>query len=110
MLFLTLILRCYLIGAFIVFLVFLQSFLRDKTTPKNHKGSWKVLGLAAIFWPIVVPLACLERHLKKSSGKAHRDGSLQVESGNDVPAQPKKDNVIYLHHYSRKPSTLITGN
>ena len=106
MLFLTLILRCYVVAAFIVFLVFLQSFLRDKTTPKHHKGSWKVLGLAAIFWPIVVPLACLERHLKKSSEKAQRDDSLEVEQWDDVPVQPKKDNVIYLHRYSKKPPTF----
>ncbi len=104
MLFLTLILRCYIIVAFVVFLVFLLSFLQDKTTRKNHKGSWKVLGLAAIFWPIVVPLACLERHLKKSSAKT--DDSLEVEEWNDVPAQPKKDNVIYLHRYSKKPPTF----
>lgn len=106
MLFLTLILRCYLVMAFVVFLVFLQSFLRDKTTPKNHKGSWIVLGLAAIFWPIVVPLAGLERHLKKSSEKAQRDVSVEIDKWDDVPAQPKKDNVIYLHRYSKKPHTF----
>ena len=106
MLFLTLILRCYLIGAFVVFLVFLQSFLRDKTTQNNHKASWKALGLVAIFWPIVVPFACVERFFKNFSEKAHKDDSLEVKKRNDVPVQPKKDNVIYLHRYSKKPSTF----
>lgn len=106
MLFLTLILRCYVIAAFVIFMVFLQSFLRDKTTPKNHISSWKALGLIAIFWPIIVSLAGLERYLNKASNHTKKSDTLQIEKQNDIPNRAKNDNVIYLNHDSKKPSTL----
>lgn len=107
MLFLTLVLRCYIVGALIVFTVFLQSFWRDKTTPKNHIGSWKVLGLATIFWPIVVPLACLERYLTNASKNNMKQGhTFDVQNCNPNPTQPKIDNVIFLNCPLKNPSVL----
>ncbi len=62
---LTLILHSYIVIAFLVFGYFLWVFLTDKSTPNTHMGSWVVLGLATLLWPIVLPLAYLERRVKK---------------------------------------------
>ena len=43
-------------------------FLRDQSTAKNDAASWKVMGVASLFWPIALPLSYLER-------KANRSGS-----------------------------------
>lgn len=66
MLFFTLAFQYYLVVAFIVFAVFLRIFLKDKSTPKTHIDSWVVIGFSVIFWPIVLPLAHLERQAKKN--------------------------------------------
>lgn len=107
MLFLILVLQCYIVGALLVFTVFLQSFWRDKTTPKNHIGSWKVLGLATILWPLVVPLACLERYLTKvSKNNIKQANTLDVEKCNNSATQPKTNNVIFLNCPLKSPSVL----
>lgn len=106
MLFFSLVLQCYVVGALVVFTVFLQSFWRDNTTPKNHIGSWKVLGLAAMFWPIVVPFAYLERQLTKSSNKAEMAHNLDVQKWNDTPARAKTDNVIFINRPPKNFSGL----
>lgn len=51
----------YILGAVTTFVVSLSAFLRDRSTPKNHGISWLILLEATFFWPIVVPLSCLER-------------------------------------------------
>lgn len=106
MLFLTLVLRCYIVGALVVFTVFLQSFWQDKTTPKHHIDSWKVLGLAAIFWPIVVPLACLERYLTKANKNNMKQAPTFDENCNPSPTRLKTDNVIFLNCPLKNPSIL----
>ncbi|MEB3281378.1 MAG: hypothetical protein VKK42_20885 [Lyngbya sp.] len=53
----------YILGAVTTFVVCLSKFLRDQSTPKNHGISWLILLEATFFWPIVIPLSCLERLL-----------------------------------------------
>ena len=53
----------YLLGAVTTFVVCLSAFLRDQSTPKTHGISWLILLEATFLWPIVLPLACLERFL-----------------------------------------------
>ena len=45
----------YLTGAIIVCGILLHAFLRDTSTPKTHLGSWVVLIVGTILWPIVLP-------------------------------------------------------
>jgi len=50
----------YIIGSAVAGMVWLTQFLADKETPKTHLLSWIVLLVAALLWPISVPLACIE--------------------------------------------------
>lgn len=76
---LTLILPSYIVIAFLVFGYFLWVFLTDKSTPNTHMGSWIVLGLATLLWPIVLPLAYLERRVKKPTKVTDADFDLRLE-------------------------------
>ncbi|MEL7037087.1 MAG: hypothetical protein AAFO04_15910 [Cyanobacteria bacterium J06592_8] len=53
----------YLFGAVTTFTVGLSTFLQDHSTPKSHAISWLVLFEATFFWPVVLPIAYLERHV-----------------------------------------------
>ncbi len=64
---LLLLLYSYIVIAFLIFGYFLGVFLADQSTPNTHIASWVVLGLATLFWPIVLPLAYLERRVRKST-------------------------------------------
>ncbi|MDY7022820.1 MAG: hypothetical protein SWJ54_15955 [Cyanobacteriota bacterium] len=55
----------YLFGAVTTFTVGLRAFLRDRSTPKSHAISWIVLFEATFFWPLVLPIAYLERRIIK---------------------------------------------
>jgi len=41
-------------------------FFQDKSTAKHDGTSWKVMGVASLFWPIVLPLSYLERKANRS--------------------------------------------
>ncbi|MCU0570318.1 MAG: hypothetical protein MUF49_27570 [Oculatellaceae cyanobacterium Prado106] len=53
--------------ALFLFCIFLGFFLADSSTPKNDAVSWMTLVVAAAFFPVVVPMAVLERLLKRRS-------------------------------------------
>ncbi|EAW35006.1 hypothetical protein L8106_07821 [Lyngbya sp. PCC 8106] len=53
----------YILGAVATFVVSLSTFIGDQSTPKTHGMSWLILLEATLFWPIVLPFACLERLL-----------------------------------------------
>ena len=58
------VLSTYIMGTVITLGICLRAFLRDRSTPKTDKMSWIVLLEATLFWPIVLPLACVERTMK----------------------------------------------
>lgn len=52
----------YLSGLLYFFCLFLTVFKQDRSLSQEEKRqSWIVLIVATIFWPIVVPLSCLEK-------------------------------------------------
>lgn len=103
MLFLTLVFPCYLIVAFLIFIVFLQSFLQDQSTPNTHIGSWVVIGFSVVFWPIVLPLAHLECQSKKSRKNLNSHGSYDVDYPNYTF---KKNHTIPFPYWRLKARSL----
>ena len=69
----------YIVIAFLVFGYFLKVFLADKSTSNTHRASWVVLGLATLLWPIVLPLAYLERRVKKPTEVPEADYDVRLE-------------------------------
>lgn len=70
MIVLTLLIRGYVLVGLIFFSFCFGKFLQDKTAPKTDKNSWIVLGLATIFWPIVIPVSHLERQANRKVVRA----------------------------------------
>jgi hypothetical protein len=64
----------YTVGVLVSGSFWLIVFLVDKETPKKHSASWVVLCLAALLWPVSVPLSCAEL-LNKA-----KDESLQKQT------------------------------
>lgn len=54
----------YLGGAFLVFVILLNAFIHDETTPKTHWQSWMCILIATIVWPLVLP-AIIRKKLTK---------------------------------------------
>jgi hypothetical protein len=45
----------YFTGAFLVFSILLNAFIKDDSTPKTHVDSWICIIVATAIWPIVLP-------------------------------------------------------
>lgn len=58
----------YLAGAFLVFVILLNAFIKDNTTPKTHVGSWIVVIMATTLWPLVLPSIIRKKFSKVSIG------------------------------------------
>lgn len=56
----------YLVIALLMFLFYLQAFLRDRTTPKTDGASWLTLGIGSLFWPIVLPVSLARLVFRRS--------------------------------------------
>jgi threonine/homoserine/homoserine lactone efflux protein len=54
----------YLLTAGLFFLVLLVAFWFDGSTPKQHRLSWMIILIGALFWGVVFPLAVIERSRK----------------------------------------------
>lgn len=50
----------YLLGALTTGTLLLVAFLMDETTPIASMGSWIVLLVAALIWPLALPMSCIE--------------------------------------------------
>lgn len=57
----------YFTGAAAVFTTLLNAFIKDDTTAKTHIGSWAILGIAAIAWPLILPSMIRKRLQKEES-------------------------------------------
>ena len=57
---------CYGLTSILVFLKYLRRFFQDSTVSRSDRGSWVVLIIASLLWPICLPLSALERHVKKN--------------------------------------------
>lgn len=58
----------YMFGAVGASVFWLTAFMLDSHTPNTDMYSWLLLFVAVVFWPITVPLSCLEllgKHTKK---------------------------------------------
>jgi membrane protein DedA with SNARE-associated domain len=51
----------YLITAALFFVVLLAAFWLDGSTSKQHRLSWMVVLVGALFWGVVLPFAIVER-------------------------------------------------
>ena len=56
----------YVAGACLVFSILLNAFLKDDSTPKTHSGSWLLLVMATILWPLVLPSIARKKFSKVS--------------------------------------------
>lgn len=54
----------YLITAALFFVVLLIAFWLDGSTSKQHRLSWMIVLLGALFWGVVLPFAVVERSRK----------------------------------------------
>ncbi|HBB35801.1 MAG TPA: hypothetical protein DDZ80_22250 [Cyanobacteria bacterium UBA8803] len=53
-------------SALFCFLTWLKVFLKDtELSPQERRASWRVLIVATIFWPLVLPIAYLEKRAKR---------------------------------------------
>lgn len=50
----------YLLGALTTGTLLLVAFLIDETTPIASLSSWIVLSIAALIWPLALPMSCIE--------------------------------------------------
>lgn len=50
----------YLLGALTTGTLLLVAFLMDQTTPVANIGSWLVVLVASLMWPLALPLSGLE--------------------------------------------------
>lgn len=50
----------YTLGALTTSTLLLATFLMDGTTPMTHAGSWLVVLIASLVWPLVLPLSGIE--------------------------------------------------
>ncbi|EGJ30792.1 MULTISPECIES: hypothetical protein [Moorena] len=56
----------YVSGALYFFSIWFQAFQKDTNlSPDQIRSSWIVLTIASIFWPIVAPIANLEKSSRK---------------------------------------------
>ncbi|MGC9527731.1 MAG: hypothetical protein ACP5D7_19530 [Limnospira sp.] len=93
MLVLTLILRGYVAIAILTFAYFFRGFWRDRSTAKTDRSSWQVLGVASLFWPVVLPLSYLERRTNATALKAEMyEGQVHPDwGGRSLPECPQWD-------------------
>ena len=66
----------YMLGAMLMLGIYLTLFLSDRTTPLSDRGSWFVLLLATLLWPVVLPLSFkleLLPRLRRASSELERD-------------------------------------
>jgi hypothetical protein len=83
----TLLLSGYSLTSSVIFLKYLQRFLQDSTTANSDRGSWIVLILASLIWPISLPMSALERNVQKNKF-SFQDSESQVGLiGLDRPSQ-----------------------
>jgi hypothetical protein len=80
MTFLTILLVIYGLIGLLNFGIYLILFMQDCSTPKTDRSSWIVLGVASLFWPVVLPLSCLERRAKMRSLHTRWDNIKQQNS------------------------------
>jgi uncharacterized membrane protein YpjA len=66
----------YLTTAALFFIVLLLAFWMDRSTSKQHRLSWMVVLVGALFWGVVLPFAVIER-----SRKLFRQGVVASRSG-----------------------------
>lgn len=62
----TILLSGYSLTSSVIFLKYLQKFLQDSTTANSDRGSWIVLIIASLIWPISLPISALERNVQKN--------------------------------------------
>lgn len=88
MLVFTLILRGYVAIALLTFAYFFRGFWRDRSTAKTDTSSWQVLGIASLFWPVVLPLSYLEKQANATASTPEMyDGLVHPDWGER--SQPK---------------------
>ncbi|NJO46560.1 MAG: hypothetical protein HC835_13505 [Oscillatoriales cyanobacterium RM2_1_1] len=75
---LSLLVKGYFLVSLLAFLVYLKAFLQDSSSSKMDYRSWLVAGLAALFWPIVLPLSCLERWVKRTQAQSYATSNLDT--------------------------------
>ncbi|MDY7023166.1 MAG: hypothetical protein SWJ54_17760 [Cyanobacteriota bacterium] len=78
MMILALLLRGYAIIGVLFFSHGLLKFLADKSTPNSHTSSWIVLGIATVFWPVVLPLSHLERQANRKVNSEFEEVELRM--------------------------------
>ncbi len=74
----TIVLGSYSLTSSLIFLKYLQNFLKDTTTANSDSASWSVLILASLFWPISLPLSKLERNVQKAQS-SYSDSNTQID-------------------------------
>jgi|GEM_PF-5360788 hypothetical protein len=91
----TLVLGGYSLTSSIIFLKYLQRFIRDSTTANSDQSSWLVLILASLLWPISLPLSALERNVQKNKSSFYhsedREDKNHLELSNII--KPEKIEV-----------------
>ncbi|NEO50845.1 MAG: hypothetical protein F6J98_35370 [Moorea sp. SIO4G2] len=76
----------YVSGALYFFAIWFQAFQKDTNlSPEQIRLSWIVLTIATLFWPIVAPIANLE----KSSRKKDTLDQEQEVDGNQRAISPE---------------------
>ncbi len=71
--------------AAIACLVYLRLFLKDRDTPITDTGSWMVLVVATLFWPITLPISLKKELWPRWQG--HWQQWSAVESFPDVSSR-----------------------
>lgn len=61
----------YLLIAGLFFVVLLTAFWLDNSTSKQHRLSWMIILVGALFWGVVLPLAVIERSRKLFGQRVH---------------------------------------
>lgn len=57
---LNVLLLIYVLNALVVASILILAFLSDRSTSKRQKMSWMIIGAAATFWFIAIPVSIVE--------------------------------------------------
>lgn len=71
----------YGFGAAVFGVFWLTSFVLDSQTPNMDVRSWILLLVAVLFWPITVPLSCLELLEKYIKSRKHTRSGAHLNVG-----------------------------
>ena len=86
-------LMLYFVPSVLVLLIALPAYAKDRSTSKTDMGSWAVLILATLLWPVVLPNMLRKQFLKAQQAAAQPSPTPSEASdpGSPSPDAPVAD-------------------